>query len=455
VLGYFKASRADDADVWAADASVPFFGSSARADVRGGWYDAAGDISKYLSHLSYANFLNPQQIPLVAWALAWVYDQGGAALVASGSAAALQAEAVWGADYLLRVLDPAGYFYINVFDGWSGDVGQRQICAFTGQYGAKTADWQSALREGGGMSIAALARAARWKVDGSFTSAQYLAGAKLAFDYLNTDGVKYDDDGKENVIDDYTGLLAASELYATTQDATYLQAARARATSLIGRLGADGYFIADGATRPFWHASDAGLPTVALARYVQVETDASKRDLAKQAIRKHLDYLLAVTGAVANPFGYARQHIATGTASFFIPHDNESGYWWQGENARLASLAAAAVLGAKVLGTSGTPYLDLLRFAGYQLDWILGANPYDICFLNGLGKNNPPVFCASKAQAGTLPGGIANGITGGNSDGSGIQWLSTTGSCGDDWRWVEQWLPHSAWFMVATAALAQ
>lgn len=457
VLGYFKSSRADDPDVWAADASVPFFGGSARADVRGGWYDAAGDISKYLSHLSYANFLNPQQIPLVAWALAWVYDQGGEALAASGSAPALQSEALWGADYLLRVLDPAGYFYTNVFDGWSGDVGQRQICAFTGQYGVETADWQSALREGGGMSIAALARVARWQVDGSFPSAQYLAGAKDAFAYLNTNGVKYDDDGKENVIDDYTGLLAASELYATTQDATYLQAARARATSLVGRLGADGYFIADGATRPFWHASDAGLPIVALARYVQIEPDAAKSSLAKQAIRRHLDYLLAVTGAVANPFGYARQHIAAGTVSFFIPHDNESGYWWQGENARLASLAAAALLGAKVLGTSGTQYLDLLRFAGNQLDWILGANPYDICFLNGLGKNNPPAYCASKPQAGTLPGGISNGITGGNSDGSGIQWLSApqSGSCGDDWRWVEQWLPHSAWFMVATAALAQ
>jgi hypothetical protein len=457
VLGYFKSSRADDTDVWAADASAPFFGSSARADVRGGWYDASGDISKYLSHLSYANFMNPQQIPLVAWALAWVYDQGGTALAASGSAAALQAEALWGADYLLRVLDPAGYFYINVFDGWSGNVGARQICAFEGQYGAMTADFQSALREGGGMSIAALARVARWKADGAFTSAQYLAGAKSAFDYLNTNGVKYCDDGKENVIDDYTGLLAASELFATTQDATYLQAARARATSLMGRLGPDGYFIADGASRPFWHASDAGLPTVALARYVQVETDASKRGLAKQAIQTHLNYLRDVTNAVANPFGYARQHVAAGTASFFIPHDNESGYWWQGENARLASLAAAALMGAKVLGTSGTQYLDLLSFAGNQIDWILGNNPYDICFLNGSGKNNPPPYCASKPQGGTLVGGISNGITGANPDGSGIQWNGTTpySTCGDDWRSVEQWIPHAAWFMVATAALAQ
>jgi hypothetical protein len=457
VLGYFKASRADDPDVWAADASVAFLGSSAHADVRGGWYDASGDISKYLSHLSYANFMNPQQIPLVAWALAWVYDQGGPALAASGSSAALQAEALWGADYLLRSLDPTGYFYINVFDGWSGDVGARTICAFTGPYGNESADWQSALREGGGMSIAALARAARWKTDGAFTSAQYLAGAKSAFAYLNTNGVKYCDDGKENVIDDYTGLLAASELYATTQDATYLAAARARASSLSGRLGTEGYFIADGASRPFWHASDAGLPVVALARYVQVETDVNKRGPAKQAIQKHLDYLLSVTSAVANPYGYARQHIAAGAASFFISHENESGYWWQGENARLASLAAAALLGAKVLGTTGTQYLTLLRFAGNQIDWILGNNPYDICFLNGFGKNNPPPYCASKLQGGTLPGGISNGITGANLDGSGIQWkgLAPYSTCGDDWRSVEQWIPHAAWFMVATAALAQ
>ena len=47
---------------------------------------------------------------------------------------------------------------------------------------------------------------------------------------------------------------------------------------------------------------DAGLPVVALVRYAQVETDASKRSLAKQAIEAHLKYLLAVTSAVVNPF---------------------------------------------------------------------------------------------------------------------------------------------------------
>jgi hypothetical protein len=453
VLSYFKSSRADDADVWAADASLPVFGSSNRVDARGGWYDASGDISKYLTHLSYANFFNPQQIPLVAWALGWVYDQGGAALTAAGNASAVQAEALWGADYLLRVLDPTGYFYTTVFDGWSGDMGARQICAFSGSSGAVNGNYQSAMREGGGMSIAALARIAAWKVDGTFSSAEYLAGAERAFAYLNTNGKNYADDGKENVIDDYTALLAASELYAATKNSTYLDAARGRATSLVGRLSTEGYFIADGASRPFWHASDAGLPAVALTRYLQVETDEAKKATIRLALSKHLDYLVSVTRAVTNPYGYARQHTSVGTTSFFIPHDNETGYWWQGENARLGSLAAAALLGADAVYASGSRYLDLLRYAGYQLDWILGVNPYDTCFVQGHGTKNPPGYCAAKAQNGTLVGGIANGITGLGTDGSGISF--GTDSCGDNWRWHEQWLPHSAWYMVAITALAR
>jgi hypothetical protein len=455
VLDYFKASRADDPDIWAADESLPLVGTDRRADVRGGWYDASGDISKYLTHLSYANFMNPQQIPLVAWALAWVFDRNPPALAASGRATATQAEALWGADYLLRVLDPAGYFYTNVFDHWSGNAGAREICAVGGEGGEATGDFQSAMREGGGMSVAALARIARWKVDGSFSSAQYLAGAELAFNTLNADGARYADDGKENIIDDYTALLAASELFSATRSSTYLSAARARATSLVARLSADGYFIADGASRPFWHASDAGLPVVALARYLDVETDSKSAGPARAAIRAHLDYLLRITRSPANPFGYARQHTAPGTLAFFMPHKNETDYWWQGENARLGSLAVAAFLGAEALGARGDAYLDLLRFGGWQVDWILGCNPYDVSFLRGYGRNNPLPFCASKSQGGTLAGGISNGITGKSDDGTGIAWPSANnGSCIDDWRTVEQWLPHAAWYAVAVTALA-
>lgn len=462
VLAYFRSARADDADVWAKDERVPFEGGSETRDVRGGWYDASGDISKYLSHLSYANFVNPQQIPLVAWALALLHDERERLLAAGGLSAAVQGEALWGADYLHRALDPAGFFYTGVFDGWSGDVDARTICAFEGEGGARTRQYQAAFREGGGMAIAALARIARWGVAGAFSAQQYLAAAERAFAHLQQHGAEYCDDGVQNVIDDYAALLAAAELYGATRSAAYLTAARERARALAARLHPAGYFIADAGARPFWHASDAGLPVVALARYAQLETEAEPRASALAAIEKHLQYLLGVTAEVANPFGYARQHVNTGGAvrsSFFIPHDNETGYWWQGENARLASLAAAVAIGAAALCSDGAVAGALppapARFAVDQLDWVLGKNPFDISFMAGVGRNNPPAYSAAKPQQGHVEGGIANGITGREQDGSGIRWL------GDDaqdswthWRWVEQWLPHAAWYLVAVTALA-
>ncbi|RKX87128.1 MAG: hypothetical protein DRP58_03515, partial [Spirochaetes bacterium] len=52
------------------DYSTDVYGSKdKKLDLHGGWYDASGDTSKYLSHLSYANYMNPQQTPLVVWGL--------------------------------------------------------------------------------------------------------------------------------------------------------------------------------------------------------------------------------------------------------------------------------------------------------------------------------------------------------------------------------------------------
>ena len=60
-------------------------------------------------------------------------------------------------------------------------------------------------------------------------------------------------------------------------------------------------------------------------------------------------------GEVANPFGYSRQLVqskggaSTRRSAFFFAHDTETEPWWQGENARLGSMAAAARLAARHL----------------------------------------------------------------------------------------------------------
>src|SRR5690606_32142741 len=142
-----------------------------------------------------------------------------------------------------------------------------------------------------------------------------------------------------------------------------------------------------------------------------------------------------------NPYGYARQYVQNAAGerytSFFMPHQNESGYWWQGENARLASLAAAAGLFCRLGSASSSPELRraLRGFAYDQLDWILGKNPFDSCMLHGFGRNNVEYMEAWP----NCPGGICNGITSGYADEDDIDFARTEGVVGDhSWRWQEQ-----------------
>jgi hypothetical protein len=465
ILTYFKADR------WSgADNVTKFGGGSTTYDMQGGWKDATGDVSKYLSHLSYANYMNPQQIPLSTWVLAFTADRMPTLLKAKGNYTGMRAEALWGADYLVRSLDAAGYFYITVFDGWNVDS-VRNICAFSGSKGIRSSDYQAAWREGAGMAIAALARVSTWGVNGAKTSAQYLAAAKTGYAHLKTKGIAaYADDGKENILDDYTALMAASELYAATSTETYLTDARARAVKLAARLSPDGYFWSDDAkTRPFYHAVDAGLPLVALTRYLEVDSLQSDSTVAK-AITKHLNYLTTVTSKVANPFGYARQTFRHGGSikeGFFIPHENESGYWWQGENARLGSLASAAFYAGRFVGyrtdsAFGLPD-SLLRYGISQIDWILGKNPKDYSFMAGVGRKQAPGYYV--VSNGEHVGGIVNGITGSNdrTDGTGIDYKvaadfpmnppAYTVGPWFSWRWTEQWIPHAHWFLMSMASL--
>ena len=469
VMDYFYNDRANKDPIIGWDQKVSVYGSSGTTrDVRGGWYDASGDVSKYLSHLSYANYLNPQQIPLTVWSLAQAANRIPSTLKKFSNHSAAE-EAAYGADFLVRMLDEQGFFYMTVFDNWG--MGNRYLCAFSGEDGDKSANYQAAFREGGGMAIAGLASASMLNVKGDYTSEQYLEAAKKAYAHLSEKqsiggNCEYCDDHKENIIDDYTALLAATELYAATLQSEYMLDADKRAKNLVGRLSSDGFFWSDDAkTRPFWHASDAGLPLIALIRYAEVGLNfctggVCNREDVSEAVKKHLDWLISITNKVDNPFGYARQTYKTGGENkegFFIPHDNESGYWWQGEDARIASLAAASIYAANALQLKDK---SADKYANNQLDWILGKNPYGVSMMYGIGKKNPVKYDGTSEYDATLKGGIANGITGKNKDGSGIAWDDDgVAYVGFDpkehwhnWRWVEQWLPHTTWFLNALVA---
>jgi len=592
MVDYFRAMRNTDEN----HRSVPVFGQPSRKrNVYGGWMDASGDQGKYLSHQSVANFMNPQQIPLVDWVLLKSFELDSIGL--AGQRTAFRSEAAWGADFLLRMLDrDSSFFYMNVFNVWGKEGEPWELCSWYSSKGTKSSDYQSAWREGGGMAIAALARAGRMQVEGDSAPAQYVAGAERAWKTLVLNGDKWADDHKQNLIDDYCALLAAVELHRATSKPTYLAAAKERAARILKRQQPDGWFAADDSTRPFYSAVDEGLPVVALLEFLDIAPESFSE--VAPAIRRNLDWYRSLSYEVANPYRYARLYRPTiaavspsgavnyaagkpsfasasegsylpknavdgqitsrwgssplgdstawlrvdlgdtiqldsvqidwetayaktfrlvtsldsaghgdsltlqpsgsgwqsipltgkkvrwiriqavqllqkyygmslyelqaygrpvvssvptspGKSAFFMPHANETGYWWQGENARLGSMSAAFYLAGRKLIHQWDPSTDSLgQLAQGQLDWVAGRNPAGVSFISGFGRTNSPDYMSHP----NVPGGICNGITSDTASEQLPVFNPPVPNGWENWRWVEQWIPHSAWWLMGVSA---
>ena len=194
---------------------------------------------------------------------------------------------------------------------------------------------------------------------------------------------------------------------------------------------------------------------VSLLHYAEIEMEDTLRDRTIALAEKLIRHELAVTGEVANPFGYARQRVfhpdGRVETLFFYPHDTEVAPWWLGESARQASLAAAMRMMMEHTGDAALK-AACERYADDQLNWILGLNPFDSSMMHGHGRNNPYYFFQGRFDFPQTPGGIANGITSAGNDEHGIEYITApTPEIDDNYRWAEQWVPHDAWYLLALA----
>ena len=472
VLHYFKSQRCSGI-YDKADQSVPVFGTQETVDVHGGWYDASGDVSKYFSHLSYSNYFNPQQIPMVVWNLFTAFQQIEADQKTSDfTRQRILEEAYFGADFLARMQSTNDFFYATVFDKWSKSIEQREICSYATQTGIKSNNYQAGFRQGAGIAIAALAAAARIQraettcriFQGlSLTEYDYLDCAERGYRHLAECNIHYLNDKTENIIDEYCALLSCVELFKTTENHYYLEESRRWAERLIKRQHSDSnvthfWSANNDGSRPYFHAAEAGLPAISLLQYLDIESDNALRATTQKTLEQALWFELTITQEVNNPFGYPRQYVKAVTdekhSAFFIPHDNETGYWWQGENARLASLATLAYMSQSKIQD---PVLrqQLKKYGQNILNWIVGLNPFDMCMIDGHGYNNPdylPHLGFYNAK-----GGICNGITSGfiNENDIAFNPAEEKDNMLQNWRWGEQWIPHGAWYLLAVSSQYQ
>jgi hypothetical protein len=476
VIYYFKGQRASGA-FDAADRHLALPGKQGGfIDAHGGWYDATGDYGIHLSHQNPTSYFNPQQVPLVAWSLLKSFRTLESRRNGSFNEyeRRMLDEGLFGADFLVRIRRPDGSFFESITGPGKEKLAKdRQIGNpnWRTQIKLKSTDstervsapegphaYEASFRAGGGMAIAALALAATMPEDGDFPRAQYLKTAEEAFAFLNAHNRELLNDGIENILDDYCALMAATELFNASRKEEYRAAADARAQSLMSRLISSGqwsgYWRADAGTRPFFHPSDAGLPVISLLEYSRIARPEQQKSI-KQIVERSLRFELAVTGEVNNPFGYARQLVRMGDGTvrtaFFFPHDTEAAPWWQGEDARLASLAAAARMAMPLFADEPDFQAQLSAYAWNQLHWILGRNPFDTSLLIGSGHGDAAYMFFKSYQYTNAPGAIVNGITAAMDSEDGIafnQGYAVTGK-DEDWRWTEGWLPHSAWYLYA------
>ncbi|HTU51730.1 MAG TPA: glycoside hydrolase family 9 protein [Acidobacteriaceae bacterium] len=477
IIFYFKGQRATG-EMNRADAHLRLPDGSGYVDLRGGWYDATGDYGIHLSHQNLTSYFNPQQVPLVAWSCLESFR----VLKARNNdnfteyERRLLDEGLFGADFLVRMKRPNGSFFESISapgkdklakdreignPNWrtqiktSASASTEKISPAKGPYA-----YQASFRSGGGMSIAALALASTMPISGDMDHAAYLKAAEDAFAFLSAHNRELLNDGKENILDDYCALMAATELYRATHKATYLQAADERANHLMARLISVGkyhnYWRANNGTRPFFHPSDAGLPVVSLLEYAQVASPAQQAKV-RDAVSRSLHFELWITSETNNPFGYARQLVRMGNgtvrSAYFFPHDTEAAPWWQGEDARLASLAAAARMAEPLYNDDPVFQHQLETYAWNQLHWILGRNPFDASMLMGSGHGNAPYMFFRSYKYTSAPGAIINGVTAAFSNEDGIAFNEGFARTGkdEDWRWTEEWLPHAAWYLYAVS----
>lgn len=464
LISYFNSSRHTQND-----SSIEDDEEQLSTQFKGGWQSGQHNLAKSLSSQNQSNYFVSQEAGMATWAMAKSYSKLSRLYNKANLTTALTEEVMWGADYLHRTLSIEGFFINSTFlNSQNSESSASTQDDDTENITANNFRDRAAFREGGGMAIAALARAYELSkstgIQGDFSAQQYLIDAEYAFAHLQKNNLLYLDDGKENIIDDYTALIAATELFRITKKTSYLKAARYRAHNLNSELSSRGWFVSDSEQLIFNHFDEAGFPVIALVEYLAVEYNKQIRSKTKRTIKDAIDYQLTRTLKISNPFNLARQSFTfvddnqsvMYKTGFFMPHNNITSDFWQGENARLASLTTATIWGGKYNNKKlKTPFgIDYksASFAQSQIDWIMGKNPYNVCMLDGLGINNPQAINPEKPL---IKGGISNGITGTtfNNDGTGMTWAE--GPEENNWRWTEQRIQNAAWYLLAITAITE
>ena len=180
-----------------------------------------------------------------------------------------------------------------------------------------------------------------------------------------------------------------------------------------------GFFRAH-ADQPGYHHKHIGAdyPIWVLAEFIEAFPTHPENHRWREALALWVDDYVCVF-VERNPFGlvpYSMYPAVSATHIGCLYRELGPGLFYRyfmagnpfGVNARSSLTAAALAAAVRILGRP-----ELLDHAYRMLEWIVGANPFQLSTVTGVGVFQP---CALSFQMGNIPGGVTMGIGGDDQD---------------------------------------
>ncbi len=348
-------------------------------------------------------------------------------------------EALWGAEYLRKMQDPA-----------TGELWDRHFSGY-GYWGLPENETDN--RIGGDEDRVAKGKTLNlWFVAAFAHLGQLLDNEEYIGRALAHWKLAYKPDSPDLAHAAQT-IFAARELDLATGDPTFEKIALEAAKKIVACQShddtLDGWYAGSPGGKPAYGVVDDGLPAAALGRWTEWYPEDAFVESARESLKRYVGYVQAISH---NPLGIAKVHTQKHDAWFF-PFAKD-GDWHVGQNSQYLSDAWAALVAHRVTGESRA-----LEVALDQINWVLGCNPYGICMMQGHGRVNSPTahhrynMIVGQPQ-GAVPGSVFNGIVRFNAANDIPLWdLIPHGT--PRYECNEPWLPHNAYYLFAVSELAR
>jgi Glycosyl hydrolase family 9/Cellulase N-terminal ig-like domain len=459
ILGYpgHGPCHLDDAN-FAANHSDP----NSWRNLTGGWFDA-GDYNKYngytlLSVYSLAQAFDENPSFFSTSDRKSTYPNTSYAMHHSDSIPDIIEEAIWGADFLVKCINPNGSMVgkvgSNDVHGWYGYTGIPEMETDgdpntpldNRKYDEQA--WLPFIGVAALLKLSKILSANNWY---SERANEYFAQAMKVLDFYTI----FESWTIERL--NWDLLMCYIELYEVSGNQTYLTKANIEAEKIIK---------SSSITKPGFGHTGVDNNVIALAEWLKINKSASALLKVQNTFENRWKSFWEPMSNSSDPSNYFQllkgNHSTYGEFYFWSTEFPNTGDWNVGQNSYYLCAARAAIMGYNL--TQDEKYLN---FALRQLDWILGLNPLDMCMMENIGSQNPTAYhhrldAQNENRRGAVPGCVPNGIIRTPPTDKGViqpdsPWFDFNQpyleNSGANYQSNEPWLSHNCYYILTASAL--